>query len=99
LGDVLGVFVVDTDLLVHIRQVSSGELRGDAVEQRFHVGAGGQHLVANDGRDVVGQLQVLVVFEQGVGLQGDIRVSREQQADVDVATVQRGYRQWAARVE
>ena len=37
-GDRFGVFVVDTDLLVHVGQIGRRQLGGDAVEQALDVG-------------------------------------------------------------
>src|SRR4029077_7919013 len=58
-----------------------------------------QEVVPHDRRDVVGQLQLLVVIEQHEVVDRDGRVRREQQADVDLAALERRDRERSARVE
>src|SRR5437870_6660889 len=80
LGHVLSILVVVANVIVHGRQISGGELGGDAVQQRLGVCARRQNGVADKRGDVVGQLQVPVVVQQDEILDRDIRVGREQKA-------------------
>src|SRR5205823_7531359 len=78
-------------------QILGGELAVDLIEQGGDVGA---RLAALDQRhDVVGVLQVLIILELDI-LPGRIRaVAREDQANVDIAAVEGGFREWPAGIE
>ncbi len=66
---------------------------------RLDVGRLGQDLGADHRRDVVRELQMLVVLEQHEVVGRDVRVGREQLADVDLAGLDRGHGQRTTRVE
>src|SRR5260221_3698517 len=100
LRDVLRILLVDGDELVHAVQLVLRELRADAVEQLLdRTVVLREEVVADDRRDVVGELQVLVVLEEDEALRDDGRVAREEQPEVDLLPVERRDRERTAGVE
>src|SRR5712691_250062 len=98
--DVLAVLLIDGDLLVHIVQLRLGQLRADRVQEPLDRAVVLlQQSVAGDRRDVVSELQVLVVVEKDEVLRHDARVAREEKSDVDLLAFERGHGERAASIE
>ena len=93
------VDLVDGDLLVEVGQGLLGQLRAQLVEDRRHLGRRIEDLPAEHRHEVVGELQALVVLEEDEVVDGDRRVGREEQPDVDAPVLDRGDGDRAARVE
>src|SRR5437762_3161608 len=98
--DSLAVSLVDGDLLVHVVQLALRELRADRVQETLDRAVVLlKERVSHDRRDVVRELQVLVVIEKDEALGDDARVTREEEPDVDLLALERRDRQRATRVE
>src|SRR6267143_2437805 len=99
-GDDFAVGFVDGHLLVHVVELALRELRADRVQESLDRAVVLlKERVAHDRRDVVGELQVLVVIEEDEVLRDDAGVTREKQSNVDLLPFERGDRERAACVE
>src|SRR5205814_609551 len=98
--DAFAVLLIHRHLLVHVVQLALRELRADRVQQALERAVVLlQDRVTDDRRDVVGELQVLVVVEEDEVLRDDARVTREEEPDVDLLPVERSDGQRSARLE
>src|SRR3954451_6577783 len=87
LGHGRHVLPVEHDLADERGDVVGGQRRTHTVEQLPHVV--GEYRRADDRRDVLGVLQVLVVGQRHEPVRLDARVGREQQADLHVIVLER----------
>src|SRR5207245_1233751 len=98
--DVLAVLLIDGDLLVHVVQLGLGQLGADRAQEPLERAVVLlQKGIAGDRRDVVSELQVLVVVEKDEVLRHDAWVAGEEKSDVDLLAFERGHGKRAARVE
>ena len=98
--DVGGVELVDVELSVQLGELGGAERSADRFDERGEVVAVGlDDLVGRDRHDVVGVDQALVVLEHDPILFGDDAIGREQDGDVDLASVERGDSQRTATVQ
>src|SRR5438876_5280285 len=88
--DVLVVLLIDGHLLVHVVELRLGQLRADGVQELLQRPVVlRDEVLPNDRRDVVGELQVLVVVEEDEVLRDDARIAGEEQPDVDLLALER----------
>src|SRR5439155_2525331 len=98
--DHLAVCLVDRDLLVHVVELGLRELRADRIQEPLECAVVLlEKRVAHDRRDVVGELQVLVVVQKYEVLRHDARIAGEEKTDVDLLAIESRDRQRATRVE
>src|SRR5258705_5241879 len=97
--DRFAVSLVDGDLLVHVVQLALRELRADRVQETLDRAVVLlKKCVPDYPRDVVRELQVLVVVEKDEALGDDARITREEEPDIDLLAFERGDRERATRV-